>query len=76
MAQLQPSVQLALKRMVGVDIVMLVAQTSLNAGSDEALGLVLTIRRSHPSVDGDLMVTGESAFHLDFIETIKGIPPL
>jgi RND superfamily putative drug exporter len=75
MAQLPPGVQLALKRMVGVDIVMLVAQTSLSAGSDEALGLVRTIRRSHPSVDSDLMVTGESAFHLDFIETMKRNTP-
>jgi RND superfamily putative drug exporter len=75
MAQLPPGVQLALKRMVGVDTVMLVAQTSLSAGSDEALGLVRTIRRSHPSVDGDLMVTGESAFHLDFIETMKRNTP-
>ena len=75
MAQLPSGVQLALKRMVGVDIVMLVAQTSLSAGSDEALGLVRTIRRSHPSVDGDLMVTGESAFHLDFIETMKRNTP-
>jgi len=75
MAQLPSGVQLALKRMVGVDIVMLVAQTSLSAGSDEALGLVRTIRRSHPSADGDLMVTGESAFHLDFIETMKRNAP-
>lgn len=69
-AQLPSGVQLALKQMVGDDIVMLVAQTSLPAGSEETRSLVRTIRRSHPSVDGELMVTGESAFHLDFIEVM------
>ena len=76
MAQLPQGVQLALKKMVGKDIVMLIAQTSLHAGSDEALSLVRTIRESHPPVDGELMVTGESAFHFDFIETIKQRSPL
>ena len=75
-AQLPSGVQLALKRTVGVDIVMLVAQTSLHAGSDEALNLVRTIRGSHPPVDGYLMVTGESAFHLDFIEAMKRNTPI
>ena len=75
-AQLPPGVQLALKQTVGDDIVMLVAQTSLRAGSDEARSLVRTIRRSHPSVDGELMVTGESAFHLDFIEAMKRNSPV
>ncbi len=74
-AQLPPGVQVALKQMVGADIVMLVAQTSLSAGSDEAMGLVRTIRGSHPRVDGDLMVTGESAFHVDFMETMKRNTP-
>ncbi len=75
-AQLPPGVQLALKQTVGDEIVMLVAQTSLRAGSDEARSLVRTIRRSHPSVDGELMVTGESAFHLDFIEAMKRNSPV
>ncbi len=75
-AQVPPGVQLALKKTVGDDIVMLAAQTSVNAGSDEALNLVRTIRRSHPAVDGELMVTGESAFHLDFILAMKRNSPL
>jgi len=73
--QLPPGVQLVLKQTVGDDIVMLVAQTSLRAGSDEARSLVRTIRQSHPSVDGELMVTGESAFHLDFIEAMNRNSP-
>jgi RND superfamily putative drug exporter len=74
--QLPPGVLPAMKQTVGNDIVMLVAQTSLSAGSDAARSLVRTIRRSHPSVDGELMVTGESAFYLDFIETMKRNSPV
>ena len=66
----------ALKKMVGKDIVMLVAQTSLPEGSPEAFSLVRTIREAHPPVDGELMVTGESAFQADFIQTIKDHSPL
>ena len=76
MYQLPQGVQLALKKTVGKDIVMLVAQTLLPAGSSEALNLVRTIRESHPPVGGELMVTGESAFHVDFIETIKQNSPI
>lgn len=72
---LPQGVRFALKQMVGKDIVMLVAKTSLRAGSGEALGLVRAIRKSHPPVDGKLMVSGESAFHIDMITTIKKNSP-
>ncbi len=68
-------VQFALKKMVGKDIVMLVAQTSLEAGGDQALNLVRTIRGSHPPLGGEVMVTGETAFHVDFIEAIEEWSP-
>jgi RND superfamily putative drug exporter len=67
--------QLTLQQMVGKDIVMLVAQTSLEAGSDAALNIVRTIRKSHPWTDGELMVTGESAFNLDFVQAMKRNSP-
>jgi RND superfamily putative drug exporter len=75
MPPLPKGVQLALKKMVGTDIVMLVAQTSLSEGSSEAFSLVRTIRESHPRVDGELMVTGESAFQADFTDSIKEHSP-
>jgi len=75
MPPLPKGVQLALKKMVGEDIVMLVAQTSLPEGSSEAFSLVRTIRESHPPVSGELMVTGESAFQADFTEAIKENSP-
>ena len=43
-SHLPQGVQLALKKMVGEDIVMLAVQTSLEAGGDQALNLVRTIR--------------------------------
>ena len=75
MPPLPKGVQLALKKMVGKDIVMLVAHTSLPEGSSEAFSLVRTIRESHPPVSGELMVTGESAFQADFTEAIKENSP-
>ncbi|SPF39046.1 MMPL domain protein [Syntrophobacter sp. SbD1] len=76
MPPLPKGVQLALNKMVGEDIVMLVAQTSLPEGGSEARSLVRTIRESHPPVDGELMVTGESAFQSDLTEAIKKHSPL
>jgi len=76
MDKLPPGVQLALKKTVGNDIVVLDTQTLPPAGSSEALNLVRTVRDAHPPVGGELMVTGESAFHVDFIDTIKRNTPI
>jgi RND superfamily putative drug exporter len=72
---LPQGVQQVLKKMVGKDIVMLVAQTSLHAGGQKALDLVRRIYRSHPPVGGEVMVTGESGFHLDFIRAVRDRSP-
>ncbi|MGC9195155.1 MAG: MMPL family transporter, partial [Syntrophobacteraceae bacterium] len=72
---LPKGVQRVLKNMVGSDIVMLVAQTSLPEAGSRAFSLVRTIRGSHPPVGGELMVTGSSAFRLDFIDTINKNSP-
>ncbi len=74
--QLPEGMQFALKKMVGKNIVMLVAQSSLPSGGYEALNLVRQIRDSHTPIDGELMVTGETAFHVDLIDTIKRNSPL
>ncbi|MGC8491278.1 MAG: MMPL family transporter [Syntrophobacteraceae bacterium] len=75
MPPLPEGIHLALKKMVGRDIVMLVAETSLPAGSAKALDLVRTIRASHPPVGGELLVAGESAFQLDFVHAIEANAP-
>ncbi len=72
---LPKGVRLVLKKMVGKNIVMLVAETSLPEAGPKALGLVRTIRNLHPPVDGQLMVTGASAFQADFISTVKQNSP-
>ncbi|MDR3570327.1 MAG: MMPL family transporter [Syntrophobacteraceae bacterium] len=74
-SELPQGLQPALKKTVGKNIVMLVAQTSLDAGGKEALNLVRAIRASHPPVGAEVLVTGETAFHLDFIEAIKAQSP-
>ena len=74
-SHLPQGVQSALKKMVGKDIVMLVVQTSLEAGGDQALNLVRTIRGSHPPLGGEVMATGETAFHVDFIDAIEEWSP-
>jgi RND superfamily putative drug exporter len=75
MPPLPKGVQTALEKLVGKDIVVLVAQTSLSEGSPEALSLVRTIRKSHPPVGGEFMVTGESAFQADFTQAISENSP-
>ncbi len=75
MPPLPEGIHLALKKMVGRDIVMLVAETSLPANSAKAFDLVRTIRASHPPVGGELLVTGETAFQLDFIHAIQANTP-
>jgi RND superfamily putative drug exporter len=73
---LPAGVQRIIKEMVGRNIVMLVAQTSFSEAGPEAFSLVRTIRESHPPVGGELLVTGASAFHVDFIEAVKKNSPL
>jgi putative drug exporter of the RND superfamily len=56
----------AWERLVGEHVAVLVVDTALRPGSDEARALVREIRDAHPPFDGELLVTGETAFDLDF----------
>ncbi len=67
--------QAAVARIVGKRIMVLVASTPLAAGSDEARVLVRSIRTSHPPVDGELLVTGPTAFDLDFMGVVAENAP-
>ena len=62
--------QTAVARIVGERIMVLVVSTALPASGDEARALVRAIRSSHPPVDGELLVTGPTAFDLDFIGVV------
>jgi RND superfamily putative drug exporter len=63
-------------RIVGERIMVLAVSTPLPAGSDEARALVRAIRASHSSVDGELLVTGPTAFDLDFMGVVAGNAPI
>jgi hypothetical protein len=66
-AQRPPELVEALRQTLGDHAAMLVATTTLRPTSEEARALVREIRQSHPPYDGEVMVTGQTAFDLDFI---------
>jgi putative drug exporter of the RND superfamily len=66
-AQRPPELVEALRHTLGEHAAMLVATTNLRPTSEEARALVREIRRSHPPYDGEVLVTGQTAFDLDFI---------
>ena len=73
--QWPPQLATALEHLVGEHIALLVVNTALRPGSDEARTLVQEIRNAHPPFDGKLLVTGETAFDLDFADlTVQRAP--
>jgi putative drug exporter of the RND superfamily len=72
---LPPSIQEALRQLSGPRIALLVVDSSDPAASDRARALVRTIRQSHPRVDGRLLVTGHTAFDVDFIAQVRENAP-
>jgi RND superfamily putative drug exporter len=74
--QRPPQLVAALEQLVGEHVAVLVVNTALRPGSDEARALVREIRDAHPPVDGELLVTGETAFDLDFIGLTARRAPL
>src|SRR5499425_3125861 len=62
-------------QVVGPHSMVFAVSTKVPAGSDEARALVRTIRSSHPPIDGELLVTGATAFDLDFMGVIADNAP-
>jgi len=62
-------------QVVGAHIMVFAVSTKVPAGSDETRALVRTIRSSHPPVDGEVLVTGATAFDLDFMGVITDNAP-
>ena len=60
----------AFNQMAGEHIVLVTALTSLEPGSEGARTLVRAIRDSHAPVSGEVLVTGATAFDLDFIRVV------
>jgi RND superfamily putative drug exporter len=74
--QRPPQLVAALADLVGEHVALLVVNTALRPGSDEARALVQEIRDAHPPFDGELLVTGETAFDLDFADLTAQRAPL
>jgi RND superfamily putative drug exporter len=70
-----PGLDVAFQQMAGAHVVVVAAHTHVPPGSDEARALVRKIRSEHPPVDAELMVTGPTAFDLDFIEVVRAATP-
>ena len=70
-----PGLDIAFKQLVGEHVVVLAAHTHLPAAGDEARALVRRIRQEHPPLDAELLLTGPTAFDLDFIDLIRDATP-
>jgi len=70
-----PGLDVAFQQMAGEHIVILAAHTHLPAAGDEARALVRRIRQQHPPIDAELLLTGPTAFDLDFIDLIRDATP-
>jgi RND superfamily putative drug exporter len=66
----------AYTQMVGAHVLLISVTTSVDPGSDAARALVRAIRDRHPPVGGEVLVTGQTAFDLDFIRVVGERAPL
>src|SRR5437879_7145081 len=72
---LPPPLREAFERMVGPRVTMLVAQTPLAVDSRRARALVQPVRRHHPPVAAELLVTGRTAYDVDFVALVVRVAP-
>ena len=70
-----PAIQGALAQTMGQHSALLVVHTAAAANSDEARELVRLIRHTHPRGEGRLLVTGHTAFDLDFLALVRAHAP-
>jgi uncharacterized membrane protein YdfJ with MMPL/SSD domain len=70
-----PGLDVAFAQLVGAHVSRLVVHTSFPPASDAARALVRTIRSEHPPVDAEVLLTGPTAFDLDFIAVVRGAAP-
>jgi putative drug exporter of the RND superfamily len=75
-AALPSGVQAFRAQTVGPHIVVMTVSTAAPPDSSAARTLVRTIRRSHPPLGGALLVTGRTAFDLDFLDLVTRAVPL
>src|SRR6266852_242677 len=71
-----PGVAQVLRQTVGGRLALLVVSSPLKPSSPEARTLVEEIRASHPRLEGEVLVTGQTAFDLDIIDLVTRHAPL
>ena len=73
--QRPPELAAALGQLVGEHVALLVVSSERRPSSDEARALVREIRTARPPFDGEVLVAGQTAFDLDFIDlTVRRAP--
>ena len=70
-----PGLDVAFQQMAGAHILLAAVHTHLPASSDEARALVRRLRGERPKVDAEVMLTGPTAFDLDFIDLVHAATP-
>jgi RND superfamily putative drug exporter len=72
---LPPAFREALAQLVGPRVAVIAAHTTLAEDGDPARALVRAIRAQHPRVDAEVLVTGRTAYDLDFIALVARVAP-
>jgi RND superfamily putative drug exporter len=72
---LPPQVASAVKQSVGKHVATLTAYTPAGPDSDEVRDLVRAARRLPPPSGGELLVTGQAAYNLDYVDAIAENAP-
>jgi RND superfamily putative drug exporter len=72
---LPPPLREAFARLAGAHVAVLVAQTRLPADGREARALVEAVRRAHPPVAAEVLVTGRTAYDVDFVALVSRVAP-
>ena len=67
--------QIALAQLAGARVSVIVVQTSFDEDSDAARALVHAIRAQHPPMDARMLVTGRTAYDVDFIALVARVAP-
>jgi RND superfamily putative drug exporter len=73
---LTPEERLQLKGLVGKSIAVIDVYTPFRSSSDEARNIVKTIRAHHPAIDAQILVTGDAAYDIDYIQVLIQDTPL
>jgi RND superfamily putative drug exporter len=72
---LPPQIREGLERMLGRHVALLMAQTPLRPDTRDARALVTRIRDSHPPVAAEVLVTGRTAYDVDFVALVARVAP-